>query len=464
VTQAGLYITESGSVARFAEGLTWLWRLPPVRTVPNPDAVGIGGVEEAGELESRVRAGELAAAIVFVTAPGSAQPPVPASRSVSGVARFAPHARVASEFVVFDSGAPAVKTRRGLHAVRDGRLLIMGVDPEAVWGRMSIVWTLEAIRDLLVDELGWSLMTLPPIGCLRSDDLPGTAQQQLEHREHGDELMARRIRALLRAYEKAGAPLNIAVAARCLKDGEPGEPAPTEEVWPAAFPVLAEGVERGVFEPVCHGFLHYAGNGNPEPDRERGPGRIQPREFAKLDRDQAGRLLDQSMAWMREALGEPHTFVAPSWGYSKGTLEAAAERDLPAWHRAEPAPLIVDGNPRETTIGPGGPGGVHRLDYQILVRMADCGLPPTVAFHGRLFDDRLQTRVKRDALAYARLFVKRDALRVPSLKGVRWLGAGDYVDQLRRHDASAIEGGEPVLPDASHAVKIDRSGRRLVHG
>jgi len=81
--------------------------------------------------------------------------------------------------------------------------------------------------------------------------------------------------------------------------------------------------------------------------------------------------------------------------------------------------------------------GINRLDYSPLRSLAAAGLPPIVVLHGGLLDLRLTQLDRRspgDLLALARLALRRDLVRLPALKGLRWLGAGDYVAALREHE------------------------------
>ena len=86
---------------------------------------------------------------------------------------------------------------------------------------------------------------------------------------------------------------------------------------------------------------------------------------------------------------------------------------------------------------------MFRLDYGSLVRLAQAGLPPTLALHGGLMDDRLESRILRDASGYARLFLRRDAHRLPRIEGIRWVGAAELVDLDRAHGRSEVVDGEP---------------------
>ncbi len=421
----------ASSVRPLAEALSWLWRLGPVADRVTAQTVGIGDAGEAEELSARVRGGEAVGAIVLAPEPGPELGPLPARRRVAEVARFAPGARVFDEHTIFAGGQPVVRTRVGIHATLVGEgVLAVGADLVGRWGRLGAFWALGPIGDFVVERTGRKLLRLAPVGVLRLDDAPGTAQMQLEGRAKDDRVATRRIERLVATYRDHGARLNVAVAARALLDGEP---VPLEEVWPRGVAALRDGVAQGVLEPVCHGWLHYDSAATTEE-------RVEPREFLNLDEAEAGRRLDAAIAWQAEQLGPPRTFVAPAWGYSRGTLAAAAQRSLPAWHRAAPEPLLVDGNPRETLIGAGGPGGVHRLDYGSLVRLAQAGVPPTLALHGGLIDDRLTSRVARDAFAYARLLRRRDAHRLPAVGGLRWIGAGELVERLEAHAASEVRG------------------------
>ena len=412
-----------------AEGLAWLWRLGGVRPDPAPNAVGVGTADDATELAARVREGGLAGAVVLAgseTAPAAG--PLPARRAVEGVTRVADGIRVDARFATFASGAAAVDTSAGPLGVRDGNVLALGVGPEA-WGRLESCAWLPAIGALLVEALGRPLVTLPPIGCLRLDDLPGTAQHQLEGRAHPDARQRRRVGQIVSALRAGDAVLTVAVAARAFADGRP---VPLDEVWPDSVEAIAGGVREGRLEPACHGTLHLDTDAHAE-------GRVEPREFARLDEATAGARLDEALAWLSSRLGPAPTFIAPAWGYSPGTLAAAAARDLPTWLPPEPGPLLA-GNGFRETLRDGLPG-LHRLDYRPLARLAAAGLPPTVVFHGGLLDHRMDDlRPPRDLWPLARLALRRDLFRIPRIPGVRWVGGGELVDRLRAHDAVEATG------------------------
>lgn len=448
----GALFTLPGSPARpFAEALAWLWRLGPVGDAPSQGTIGVGYAAEAQELAARVRERRSAGAIVLAPDAGAAAGPVPARRHVSGVARFHRDAAVRDTFAVFERGDAVVRTRLGTHAIREGPLLVIGADPVANWGRLSAFWALEPIQAYLLELLERPLVQLPPLGCLRFDDLPGTIYMQLEGSDKGDAKSARRIDRLRRTCKAAGAKLNLAVAARGLAGGRH---VPTEQVWPRGIEAIRRGIQEGVFEIVCHGLLHY------DERAHREDGILDPREFRRLDHATAARHLDLALEWDRRVLGSPRSFVAPAWGYSEGALRAAAERDLPAWHRAAPEPLILDGNPRETLIGAGGIGGVHGVAYGSLVRLAATGVPPTPVLHGLSLDDRSHMPPVRDAVSYARLALRRDALRLPRVRGLRWVGAGELIEHLRAHDQVGVEGAETRIPDGAEAVLVTREGRQ----
>jgi hypothetical protein len=384
------------------------------------------------------------------------QGPVPARKAREGVARFARGAAVFDTHCVFASGRPVVRTRLGNHAVLVAdRVLAIGADLGANWGRLSTMWALGPIEALLAEASNRPFLKLPPLGSVRFDDLPGTAQHQLEGRDKTDRDVTRRIERLRSVYRGAGAKLSVAVAGRALRDGEP---VPPEEIWPRAVEALGAAVADGTFEPVGHGWLHY------DDHRSDLNGKIEPREFEQLSEEEAERRINATLAWQREHLGVAPTFVAPAWGYSAGTLAVLARLGMPAWHRATAAPLIIDGNPRETLLGAGGPGGVHRVNYGSLVRLAEAGVPPTPVLHGGLMDDRLSHRVLADAPGYARLILARDAHRLPKVRGIKWIGAGELTERYAAHDVSEVRGNDAVLPAGAEAVLVRGSERRLVAG
>jgi hypothetical protein len=313
-----------------------------------------------------------------------------------------------------------------VHAVRSGHLLAVGAGPEH-WGRLDVFWVLEAIASFLVERLGRPLVLLPPVGCLRLDDFPGTAELQLRGVAKGDSRQARRAGTMIAQLERAQARLVVAVSARAL-DGDTD--VPLDQVWPKAVAALARGVERGTLEPACHGLLHL------EP-RARAEGRVDPREFAHLDIEAAGARIDAACAWLRDRLSEPRSFVPPAWAYGRGALEAATERALPSWLPPEPGPLL-SGLALHETLATGLPG-LHGVDYAPLQRLAAIGLPPTVVFHGRLVDDRLpRLRAKRDLATAARLARSPDLPRVIGLGGVQWVGVTELFQRLRDHEAIGI--------------------------
>jgi hypothetical protein len=377
--------------------------------------------------------------VLFAADPGPAEGAVPARRRTDGTARFEGGEAVAGPFTVFEDGS---------HAARSGRTLALAADPGSAWSELRGFWCLGALAPFLAEVLERPLVMLPRVGCVRLDDVPGTAQHQLEGNAVSDSRQRRRINALRSAYE--GACLNVAVAARALEDGEQ---VPLERAWPRSVAALGEGVAAGVFEPVCHGHLHL------DTDELR-DGRVEFREFARLDEREAGRRLDEAVAWQEQVLGRrPETFCAPAWSYSPGALAAAAARRLPAWQRPELAPLVEHGLVRETIKS--GLRGLHGLGYGPLAALAARGLPPTPVFHGGLFDLRLtQIRERRDLLTLARVILRRDILRLPRLAGVRWIGAGELVRLLAAHATVRVRGSEVDLGDASEALLWPAGGRR----
>jgi hypothetical protein len=242
----------------------------------------------------------------------------------------------------------------------------------------------------------------------------------------------------------------MAVAARGLENGAE---VPLERSWPRSVAALAAGVRDGAFEPVCHGYLHLD-------TEELEAGRVEFREFARLDAAEAGRRLDAATAWQEDVLGRrPETFCAPAWSYSPGALAAAAARRLPAWQRPSLGPLLADGTVRETVHS--ALRGLHGLGYRPLAALAARGLPPTPVFHGGLFDLRLtQLKERRDLLTLARVLLRRDILRLPRLPGIRWIGAGRLVRLLEAHAGVQVRGAEVDLGDASEALLWPPGGRR----
>jgi hypothetical protein len=445
-----LYAPTGSAAIGVATGLAWLWRLGPVLDEPDPRAVGVGDAEEAAELAALVRGGRLAGAVVFVPGPGPASAPLPERRLATGVATFDGGIRLDGEFTVLDGGEPLLRSSLGTHAaIVDRRVLALAVDAASAWTLLRGYWALVALARFLPDVLGRPLVLLPPVGCVRLDDVPGTAQHQAQGDDHPDGRQLRRIHSLARAYGRGDAVLNVAVAARALSPDQ--SELGLEEVWPRSVAALAEGVRDGVFEPVGHGYLHL--------DSEAlARGEIEFREFAHLDEEEAGRRIDAVLAWQEQVLGRrPATFVAPAWGYSEGTLAAAAARSLHSWRRPEPGPLHDGWDVHETIDSAF--RGMRGLDYGAFAAMAGAGLPPTPVLHGGLFDLRMgQLRAARDLLGLARLFLRRDVVRLPGLRGLRWIGAGAMLDLLRAHESVRVDGAEVELGDAAGAYLIEPGG------
>jgi hypothetical protein len=438
-----LFAPAGSSVGSFADALGWLWRLGPTRAAPAPSAVGVGAAEDAAELGAHVRSHHLSGAVILAAGPGDESGPLPARRVRTGVARIG-SVQIEGAHTLFASGRAVVRSSLGVHAVRNGDLLLVGAGP-AHWGRLDVFWALEAVASFLVERLGRPLVLLPPVGCLRLDDFPGTAELQLRGRAKRDSRQRRRAEALVRRLEQAEARLVVAVTARAL---DRDEEVPLDRVWPEALAALALGVERGVLEPACHGLTHL------EPGA-RAEGRVDAREFADLDESAAGTRLDAACAWLRSHLGEPRSFVAPAWAYGPGARRAASSRGLPSWLPPEPGPLLRDLDLHET-LAVGLPG-LHGVDYVPLQRLAALGLPPTVVFHGRLLDDRLpRLRSGRDVATAARLARTPDLPRVIGLTGIRWIGVSELLKQLRAH--SAIDGTDAAMS----ATAAEPS--RLFHG
>ena len=427
-----LFCPASSPLAPFVDALAWLWRLGPRRETPAATAVGFGEAADEAELTALVAARRLSGAVILAPGPGEEAGSLPARRVTVGTARFGT-ARVEGAHTLFAGGEAVVRSSLGIHAVRRANVLALGAGPGS-WGRLDSFWAFEAVASFLVERLQRPLVLLPPLGCLRLDDFPGTAELQLRGLAKADRRQRRRGERMLRRLELAGARLVVAIAARAL-DGD--AEVPLDRVWPTSVAALARGAERGTLEPACHGLLHLT--------PARAAGHIDPREFAGLDAEEAGRKLDTAVAWLRERVGDPCSFVAPAWGYGAGVLSAAAARGLPVWLPPTPGPLL-DGIALHETLEIGLPG-LHGIDYAPLTRLANVGLPPTVVFHGQLLDDRLsRLRSSRELTTAARLAHLPDLPRIAQIDGVRWVGTVDLLERLRAHARIDVAGSEVPTP------------------
>lgn len=418
---AGRLLAASEDQLGFAETLCWLWRFGPPSTEVAGRTLAIGGAADAARLSASVEAGELRGAVILLSEEGGGGSS-PAARKVAGRAGFSAGTRVRDEFILLEGEGDPLSSTLGVHALRRDGVLFVGFDPRRDWGRTSSFWAVEAIAGFFEETLSRPLEKLPPIGCLRLDDWPGTAQQQLQGTAQGDSEQARRMRKLLRRLSRKDAVLNAAVAAQAF-DGD--RVVSLDQVWPESIATLSEGVRDGAIEPVVHGLLHLV----PEEARE---GRIEFREFADLSEEEALERLETAVGWHRRCFGTPRSFVAPAWAYSSGSVRAAAQLDLPIWRRPAAGPLLRGDELAETLIGE--LPGLDGLDYSPLQRLARAGVPPMVTLHGRLLDNRLpRLRGLRDLPARARLALSRDIFRLIRLDGIRWVGAGEMIDRLRGH-------------------------------
>jgi hypothetical protein len=418
---SSLFVPPRSRALPLARAVAWLWRLGEPASDPPAVGVGIGAIDEAAELESLVSSGRLSAAAILCPEPGEQVGWIPARRQITGVARFFGIGAIDEPFTVFESGIPALRSDRGVHAVRNGPLLAIGGGPDS-WGRMSIAVLLEALSVFLIEMSAGPLVRLPAVGVVRLDDFPGTAQHQMEKRAKGDRRQARRMRRFRRSYHRSGGVLNVAACARALDDGAV---VPLDQVWPDAVGELRHGAQQGSVEPVCHGFLHL------DPDAQA-RGEVEFREFAHLDRAETERRVAAALAWQEKRIGRPATFVAPAWAYGAFALEVSEMLGLAPWLKPEPGPLLDGSALRETLID--GPPGLHHLDYGPLAALARLGLPPTIVTHGALLDGRLiSLRRPRDFLALARLATRRDIVRLPAVRGLRWIGAAEYAHLVRLH-------------------------------
>ena len=444
-----LFAQPRSDAQAIAHGLAWLWRLGPVAAEPDGQSVGIGTAAEANALARLVDDGALAGAVVLVEQPGPADGALPARRTATGPARFDSGELVSGDHCLLDGGEPVVRSSIGAHAVRKDGVLFAGTPPNGA-ASLHAFWLFSALARFVAETLERPLLLLPPLGCLRLDDAPGTAELQLLGAAKSDAEEVGRIERIVTALRAAGAKLTVAVAARAL---EGDRQVPIENVWPRSIDALAAGVHEGVLEPACHGLLHLD-------EAARADGRIEPREFLRLTRDEAGARLDAAIEWMTERLARPPTFIAPAWGYSDGALAAAAERGLYTWTAPAPGPLI-DGLQLRETLADGLPG-LERLDYSPLARLADAGVPPTVVFHGRLLDGRVERlRARRDVVSFARLLRRRDLERIAAIPAIRWVGGGELAERLAAHDRTRrLDGDRFELPAGCDAVVLRPDGKK----
>jgi hypothetical protein len=441
MSAGSLFLAPDSGLRAFGEAIAWLWRLGPLLERPDPAAVGIARQEGAAALRALVDAGELAGGIVFATRPGPEEGPVPNRRWEYGKASFGPGRTVEGQFSLFDGAGP-ITSSLGSHAVREDNWLVVGADPLAGWGSLRDHWLLPGIADFLVAVLDRPLLTLPPLGCVRYDDLPGNAFQQILGRDHPDDKVERRVREVTEHFGAQGAPISFAITPRTLKDGQEVD---VESVWPRSIAAIAAGIESGAIEPVCHGYLHLNTNDWAE-------GTPNPREFRDVEREEAERRVAYGMAWSERTLGvTPPSYVAPTWAYGPGLLEVLRERELPAWLPVAPGPLADGAFGRETLTS--GMEGLVGFDYGPFAAMAAAGLPATVVVHGGLFDLRAgNLRDPRALVTTAQLVRRRDLFRFPWVDGVRWIGSRELLDRLRAHGNVGFEDGRVVNPDGAEVV------------
>lgn len=448
-----IYAAPTSRVRRFAEAIAWLWRLGPVRDRPDESSIAIGWEDEVVELRRLLGDGGLAGAALFTTRPGPRDEPLPSRHRRFGMPTIGSAGRVAGEFILLEGlGEPVVSSELGAHAIRDERWIVLGADPETSWGAYDAAWSLVALADFLADVLDRPLVMLPPLGCARLDDLPGDGYHQVAGNAKSDARQLRRVRRLTDLFAAAGGRMNLAIPPRTLVDGRE---APVDELWPKTVAAIRGGVEAGCLEPIHHGYLHLDTD-------EWAQGRLSPREFEHVGREETERRVDTALAWSAETFGEARrTFVAPTWAYGEHLHDVLAARDIPAWVPARVGPL-VDGNiARETVCST--MEGLAGLDYRPLGALAAAGLPPTVTAHGGLFDARLHGLLDwRQGVTTARLFGRRDLYRAPWSPDVRWIGATELVDRLRAHGRVAFDGSGPVGPSGTEVVLRDRDGARTV--
>jgi hypothetical protein len=445
-----IFVPPDSPILAFARAIAWLWRLGPIVREPDPRLIGMGGSEEAADLHAQVRRGELAGAVIFTDRPGSDVGPLPGRARRRGVADFGDGDLVLGQFSCLTEGEAALRSSIGVHTTREERWMVVGADPTAAWGALDQFWVLPALAEFLVEVLDRPLVMLPAVGWVRYDDAPGNGQEVVKERTKPDAEWKERLEELRKLFGDAGAKLNIAISARTLRDERE---VAIDELWPEAVRTIADGVRADVFEPLCHGYIHLDTAALKED-------RIEPREFARMPFEEAERKLDTALTWMTEtfAVG-PSSFIAPNWAYGEGILKALDERGLRAWLPPRPGPLFEGINGRETMIST--LEGLYRLHFGPFKRLAEVGYPPTIIIHGGLFDARFANlSLPRDALTYARLYRKRDLFRVPWTDGVRWIGAGELLDHLGRHDQIAVTDGSITAPSGTSALVRDRIGTR----
>lgn len=441
VADPGLYVAPESAARPYAEAIAWLWRLGEPVHEPLAGAVGFGTGNESDSLARYVGEGRLAGAVVLINGEPVERP----VRFEDGLRLRGPVLRLAH------GGRAVVRSNAGIHGAERDRTLHLATTAER-WGTLDAAWALPPLARYLARRLDRPLIALPPIGCLRIDDLPGTAELQLRGAARDDHSMERRIRHIVDDVERARAHLLVAVAARALL-GE--EAVPTDQVWPRAVAALADGVRRGVLEPAGHGLLHLN-------DAARRSGHLDPREFVALPEDEAGRRMDVAMHWIHDRIGPAKSFVPPAWGYNTGTLAAATARGLTVWLPPAVGALTVAGGHVRETLNVGIPS-LDGLDYSPLRRIAEFGLPPTVVFHGRLLDDRLTSlRKSRALLSAARLARRRDLERIPRLPDIRWIAARDFLDRLRVHGSTELAATGISGPPGTEIFVLAEDGRRRV--
>jgi hypothetical protein len=427
-----LWVSPTSPACRFTEALAWLWRLSWSDDAKRLGGVGIGVVREASVLAEHVAEGRLAGAVILA---GTSQPrwtgsgPGPTCKRVEGVAQFPDYA-LSGDFTVLEAEHGVVKSSLGVHAFETHGILTLGCAADGGWGTLHLSWVLDAVANFLEAAGGSTLTKLPPVGCLRLDDFPGTAEFQLAGVAKSDRRQARRARALRKRFGASSNVLNIATSCEAMRDEEH---VPLQTVWPQSISELRKGVIAGVVEPVCHGFLGLV----PE---DLAAGRTNFREYAALDEKAAGDLLDRVLEWQRENLGEPYSFVAVAWDYSEGTRAAARARGLPCWTRPSPGPLMEGDEPKETLIG--ALPGLQGADFRPIAALAGLGLPPVFTLHGLSLDNRRETM--GGPVNAARVTLNRDIFRLASLTGVRWVGAGALISALEDHARSPMRAKVPV--------------------
>ena len=178
-------------------------------------AVAAAGPPRAGRTRRRLRRGREAAGLRSLVLAGSSRQRVVSSEPEDGDETVAstcarrrghsgpPRRKRQGRNVIFADGRALIRSRLGAHAVEHDGMVYLGAATDR-WGTASAYWVFGAVADLLRRTLTRPLIVLPPLGCIRLDDVPGTGLQQVTGRAHPDGTMASRIRSITIATARQG--------------------------------------------------------------------------------------------------------------------------------------------------------------------------------------------------------------------------------------------------------------------